>query len=219
MDSQSERFMKIDHIRESYTKGILHRPGMDRNPLIQFSEWMEQAVNAGVAEPTAVVVSTTGADGFPQSRVVLLKSFDEKGYVFYTNLLSQKGKALNQDPRAALLFFWPELQRQVRITGTASLTSEDEATAYFHSRPEQSRLGAWASEQSREIHSRAYLEKRFEEYASLYTSGTVPKPPHWGGYRVAPVRYEFWQGRENRLHDRLVYQQENNEWKITRLAP
>lgn len=219
MDSPNERFIKIDHIRESYTKGILHRSGMDRNPLVQFSGWMEQAVNAGVPEPTAVVVSTTGADGFPQSRVVLLKSFDENGYVFYTNYLSQKGKALNQDPRAALLFFWPELQRQVRITGTVSLTSEEEATAYFNSRPEQSRLGTWASEQSREIPSRACLEKRFEEYASQYANGAVPKPPHWGGFRVAPVRYEFWQGRENRLHDRLVYQSQNNEWKITRLAP
>lgn len=211
--------MKLDDIRKEYTGGALIRSESGANPLVFFTSWMQQAISAQIPEPNAMVISSTGADGFPQSRVVLLKSFDEKGYVFYTNLLSQKGKALNQDPRAALLFFWPELQRQVRITGTASLTSEDEATAYFHSRPEQSRLGAWASEQSREIHSRAYLEKRLEEYASLYASGTVPKPPHWGGYRVAPVRYEFWQGRENRLHDRLVYQQENNEWKITRLAP
>ncbi len=211
--------MKLDDIRKEYTGGALIRSESDANPLVFFTSWMQQAISAQIPEPNAMVISSTGADGFPQSRVVLLKSFDENGYVFYTNYLSQKGKALIQDPRTALLFFWPELQRQVRITGTASLTSEDEATAYFHSRPEQSRLGAWASEQSREIPSRAYLEKRLEEYASLYPGGTVPKPPHWGGYRVAPVRYEFWQGRENRLHDRLVYLKENNEWKITRLAP
>ncbi len=211
--------MKIDHIRETYSRGVLHRSEMDSNPLAMFTTWMEQAITARINEPTAVVISTTGTDGFPQSRVVLLKSFDENGFIFFTNYLSQKGKALNRDPRIALLFFWPELQRQVRITGTASLTTENESSDYFYSRPLHSRLGAWASEQSEEISSRAYLEKQFDECTSRYASGDVPKPPHWGGFRISPVRYEFWQGRENRLHDRLVYLPEGDKWRIVRLAP
>jgi len=178
--------LKIDAIRKEYTRGVLDLSGIDADPFSFFSKWLQQAIAVQIPEPTAMVVSTTGEDGYPQSRMVLLKSYDHGGFVFFTNLLSRKGKAIELDSRVALLFFWPELQRQVRITGRAGKVTEKEAVEYFDSRPRNSQLGAWASEQSREIPSREYLEKRFQEFDARFGNNTIPKPDHWGGSGFHP---------------------------------
>lgn len=211
--------MDLKTIRKEYTLGSLDVKNSGDDPFPLFSRWMHEAVTAGVAEPTAMTLSTLGSDGYPQSRVVLLKSFDHEGFTFFTNYESDKGIALKHHPMAALLFFWPELQRQVRITGNVTRVSRETTESYFATRPRGSQAGAWASEQSREIPSRAYLEARVSETESRFAGTSIPAPANWGGYLLGPVRIEFWQGRESRLHDRILFEKLENCWNKKRLAP
>jgi pyridoxamine 5'-phosphate oxidase len=189
------------------------------NPLELFAAWYREAAVDSAADPTAVAVATTGSDGQPHVRMVLLKAYDSEGFVFYTNYSSDKARELAAHRHAALLFWWPQLLRQVRIEGTAAAVSTGESDAYFASRPRGSQLGAWASPQSTRIPGRAWLEAELERLDSHYAGRPVPRPPHWGGYRVRPVLFEFWQGRENRLHDRLRYTLNGAAWERVRLAP
>lgn len=211
--------MNLDKIRMEYNLGKLDISNLPPDPFELFQLWLEAALNSEEPEPTAMVVSTIDRTGFPQSRVVLLKSAESTGFTFFSNYLSNKGQEIEFNPKTSLLFFWPQLQRQVRITGISRKVDRKESEQYFNSRPEGSRLGAWASDQSREIPSREYLEEKYKQYSELYRNHDIPVPPHWGGYRVTPVRYEFWQGRESRLHDRFTYEQEGEAWKIKRLSP
>ena len=210
--------MDINSLRKEYKRSVLNRQSVDKNPVKQFEIWLDEAVKSEIQEPTAMSVSTINENGFPQSRIVLLKFLDEYGFVFFTNYKSQKGTALEKSNATTLLFFWPELERQVRVEGFAEKTSKELSEKYFHSRPLESRIGAWASDQSREIPNRKYLEERFESFKNKF-GYAPPLPEFWGGYRVAPVNIEFWQGRENRLHDRILYEKENENWSIKRLAP
>jgi pyridoxamine 5'-phosphate oxidase len=199
----------------------LTKASVDPNPIRQFEQWSQEVRAAGVSEQDAISMTLATATRFgqPCARIVLLKSFDEEGFVFYTNYDSRKGTELEENARACLLFYWPALWRQVRIEGSVERVSAEESDQYFHSRPLGSKIGAWASEQSSNIENRGVLEKRFEEF-ELKFAGNVPRPPHWGGYRVKPTVIEFWQGQDNRLHDRLRYTlQENGGWVIERLAP
>ena len=173
-----------------------------------------------ISEPNAMTLATASADGFPSARIVLLKGFDEEGFVFYTNYNSYKANQLDENPKACLVFFWKELERQVRISGIVTRVTEEESDIYFHSRPVGSRIGAWASPQSQSIENREWLEQVFEKKKEEFRQGEIPRPPHWGGYRLKPVIVEFWQGRFSRLHDRIQYTlDENGAWKIERLAP
>ena len=199
----------------------LTKSAVDRNPIHQFDRWFAEANASGMSEQdaTSMTLATADADGQPDARIVLLKSFDDQGFVFYTNYNSRKGQELTENARACLLFYWSPLWRQVRIEGEVEKVSDAESDEYFHSRPLGSKLGAWASDQSQPVESREQLEKRFEEFASQF-GDNVPRPPHWGGYRVKPAVIEFWQGRENRLHDRLRYTlQPDGAWLIERLGP
>lgn len=211
--------MNIRDIRQEYTLGGMDDSYLGANPIDLFDRWFREAVNSGINEPSAMALSTLGTDGYPQSRIVLLKGYEEEGFSFFTNYESQKGNALAQYPKASLLFFWPELQRQIRITGKVEKTSVEESEEYFRSRPRGSRLGAWTSEQSQEIPSRKTLEERYEVFDRKFPEEDIPKPPHWGGYRLTPLTFEFWQGRENRLHDRISFRKENGKWRTARLAP
>ncbi len=212
-------FMNIADLRKNYTQAGLLETDIDSNPFRQFQLWFEQAVAANLTEPNAMTLATVTADGKPSARIVLLKAFDDRGLVFYTNYNSQKGVELQAQPFAALVFLWHDLERQVRIEGKIELVSEAEATAYFHSRPVNSQLGAWASAQSKAIADRAVLEDRLHQLEQEYLDRSIPKPPHWGGIRVIPQEFEFWQGRPSRLHDRLRYQLVDSIWQIARLAP
>lgn len=211
--------MDIEKIRKEYTLHALNESKLDNDPVKFFGQLLEEAIQTAIAEPTAMVVSTIGADGYPQSRVVLLKTFSENGFTFFTNYLSQKGRSLEQFPKAVLLFFWPELQRQVRITGNVSKVSQDISENYFSTRPRGSQIGAWASEQSKVVPSREYLENNFREIEKKFDGKEVPLPENWGGYILKPTRFEFWQGRESRLHDRIVFELGGDGWQISRLAP
>ncbi len=211
--------MNLESIRIEYTRGTLDISNIESDPFRFFGKWLDEAIYSGITEPTAMSVSTIGQDGFPQSRVVLLKSFDHTGFIFFTNYLSQKGRSLEEHPRASLLFFWPELQRQVRITGLVDKVPRETTESYFGSRPRSSQIGAWASEQSEEIPSREHLEKLFAAIEEKYQGSEIPAPVHWGGYRLKPVRFEFWQGRESRMHDRFSFEKTDDNWNIRRLAP
>ncbi len=211
--------MNIADLRKNYTQAGLLEPDLAANPFKQFELWFEQAVAANLSEPNAMTLATVTADGKPSARIVLLKGFDDRGFVFYTNYNSQKGVELRATPFAALVFLWHDLERQIRIEGKIELVSEAEATAYFHSRPVSSQLGAWASAQSNEIADRSILEDRLHQLEREYLDRAIPKPPHWGGIRVIPAEFEFWQGRPSRLHDRLRYQLVDGMWQIARLAP
>jgi pyridoxamine 5'-phosphate oxidase len=211
--------MELDSVRHEYKYSGLTKIGVDKNPFNQFEIWLNEALNSAVKEPTAVAVNTLGLDGFPQSRIVLLKFFDENGFVFFTNYNSAKGKAIEKNPKVGLHFFWPELERQVRISGFAEKTTTEVSNNYFHSRPLASQIGAIISDQSSEIPSREYLKKRFEKLSSELKNKSPKRPEWWGGYRVKPVKIEFWQGRENRLHDRILYEKQSENWVIKRLAP
>ncbi len=199
---------------------LLREQDVAPDPILQFRLWFDDALHAGVPDANAMTLATATRTGAVSARVVLLKGFDERGFCFYTNYLSRKGRELQENPRAALVFYWQPLDRQVRIEGDVSTVTEEESDAYFRSRPILSQIGALASPQSTTIAGRDVLETRFHELAAQFKDGPVPRPAHWGGYRVAPHTVEFWQGRDNRLHDRLVYhKQPDGGWSIERLAP
>jgi pyridoxamine 5'-phosphate oxidase len=208
----------ISELRQEYTRSGLEASDLHPDPIEQFRAWFDEALAADLHEPTAMTLATATPDGVPSARTVLLKGFDGRGFVFYTNYEGRKARELEVNPRCALLFYWGELQRQVRIEGEAGRVPEAESDAYFASRPRGSRLGAWVSEQSREVDGREVLERRLEKLDGS-SGDEVPRPPFWGGYRVEPRRFEFWQGRENRLHDRLVYRQADPGWTVVRLQP
>ena len=209
----------LAHIRRDYSREGLSEEQVANDPFVQFGRWMDEAITAELPEPTAMSLSTASAEGRPSSRMVLLKGFDNSGFVFYTNYNSQKGRELADNPFAALTFFWPELERQVRITGLVSKVSAEESDEYFKSRPFTSRVGAWASNQSETIDLKMTVAAKAAKLLVKYASGNVPRPPHWGGYRVIPDQIEFWQGRPSRLHDRIVYKLDGESWNIIRLSP
>jgi pyridoxamine 5'-phosphate oxidase len=210
---------EVAALREEYTRTGLAEADVAPDPVVQFRAWFRDALAADLHEPNAMTLATVTPDGRPSARTVLLKGYDERGFVFYTNFEGRKARELETNPLCALLFYWGELERQVRIEGRASRVSGEESDAYFTSRPRGSRLGAWASEQSRPVQGRSVLEERVRALEAEYEGREIPRPPFWGGYRVEPHTIEFWQGRENRLHDRLVYLRNEGGWKIVRLQP
>ncbi len=211
--------MNIADLRKSYEKAELSESASPADPLKQFEQWLNQAIQGEIPEPNAMTVATVGADLRPSTRVVLIKGFDERGIVWYTNYGSRKGQELGGNPYAALQFHWVELERVVRIEGIVEKVSDEESDAYFHSRPLDSRIGAWASPQSQVIASRTVLVTNAAKYGAQFLL-RPPRPPHWGGYRLKPERWEFWQGRKSRLHDRLRYSaQGDGGWLRERLAP
>lgn len=212
---------KLHAYRKSYERHRLLEEEIQEDPFDLFHTWLKEVeANREVEEVNTMNVSTIGLDGYPKSRIVLLKEYDQHGFVFYTNYFSDKGKAITANPKICLSFFWPQSERQVIIKGIARKTSEEDSNAYFISRPRGSQLGAWASEQGSVIPSREFLEKRLNALEEEYKNKPIPKPPYWGGYKVFPVEFEFWQGRPNRLHDRIYFSKENDlDWKIDRLAP
>jgi pyridoxamine 5'-phosphate oxidase len=197
----------------------LDKKMLDRNPFRQFEIWMNDAINAGVIEPNAMTLATVGEKGFPDARIVLLRGIDKKGFSFFTNYKSKKGQDLSSSNKACLNFFWSELSRQVRIRGNVKKLPAKESDSYFQSRPRESQLGAWASSQSEVIKDRAELEKHFAFYEKKFEGKKVQRPPYWGGYLLTPVVIEFWQGRTNRMHDRIVYLKTGSRWKMERLSP
>ena len=205
-------------LRTEYRKARLDRGDLPTDPIAAFQRWFAEAERAQVPEPSAMTLATVGSDGTPSARVVLLKGLDPGGFTFFTDFRSRKGHDLDAHPRACLLFFWPELERQVRIIGEVTLVAESEAEAYFKSRPLGSRIGAWASQQSSVIPDRGWLDSRIAEAQAKFGEDP-PLPPHWGGFRLAPDELEFWQGRESRLHDRLQYRRDETGWTIERLSP
>jgi pyridoxamine 5'-phosphate oxidase len=212
--------ISIADLRQSYTLAGLKEADADPNPFKQFQIWFEQAVDAQLPEPNAMTLATISSDGKPSARMVLLKDFDARGFTFYTNYESAKGQQLDRTPWAALVFWWAQLERQVRIEGQVEKVSERESDEYFSIRPETSQLGAWASDQSQAIENREVLEAKFARLKEKYAGQKIPRPSHWGGFRVIPHEIEFWQGRPSRLHDRLRYRLlEDGSWMRERLAP
>lgn len=212
--------ISIADIRKEYKLQSLTEKEVTADPFLQFGKWWDEAIHSDISEVNAMTLATASNDGVPAARTVLLKGFDERGFVFFSNYNSFKAQQLLENPRACLVFFWKELERQVRITGLVEKTSTEESDEYFNSRPEGSRIGAWASPQSRVIADRQWLEDNEKKFQQSFRNKTIERPEHWGGYRVRPVNMEFWQGRPNRLHDRIQYSlQENGNWQIERLAP
>jgi pyridoxamine 5'-phosphate oxidase len=206
-------------LRREYTKDALLESNVLPDPIAQFDRWFNDATLAGLPEANAMTLATVDASGAPSARIVLLKGIDKRGFVFFTNYASRKGRELAANPRAALCFFWESLERQVRIEGTVEKTTREESEEYFHSRPIGSQIGAWVSQQSETIESRKALDDRAEELLAKFVNTGVPRPDFWGGFRVVPHTIEFWQGRPSRLHDRLQYVREADGWKIRRLCP
>ena len=212
--------MDIGDIRNEYTKSGLNREDLNDNPLLQFEKWFEQARTAELKEVNAMSLATVTDDGMPQVRTVLLKSFDERGFVFFTNYQSSKAKELNANPKASILFPWLDLERQVRISGDVEKISAAESFKYFTSRPRGSQLGAWISEQSQVISNRSVLKTLLNQVKEKFKEGEIPLPDAWGGYRIKPQQFEFWQGRASRLHDRFRFRKAGEgEWQVERLAP
>jgi pyridoxamine-phosphate oxidase len=210
----------IKNIRNEYLTASLSENDANTDPIKQFDKWFNEALKAEVQEPTAMTLATATHDGRPSARIVLLKGFDNNGFIFYTNYLSRKGKEIAKNPLGSLLFFWGTLERQVRIEGTIEKISKEDSAGYFQTRPRDSQLGAVASPQSQEIANRDILEKKWQEAEAEYTDKDIPKPSYWGGYILKPRLIEFWQGRPSRLHDRILYKKiDNKNWKKVRLAP
>jgi pyridoxamine 5'-phosphate oxidase len=211
--------MTLAELRREYTLAGLRRADLDPDPIVQFQKWFAQALQAEVVEPNAMTLATCAANGQPSSRIVLLKAVDERGFSFFTNYESRKGRELAENPNASLTFFWGGLERQVSVAGTVTKLPREESEAYFAVRPLGSQRGAWVSKQSRVVENRDFLEKRLREVEAEFGE-KVPTPPYWGGYVLAPTTLEFWQGRPNRLHDRLLYRREaDGSWLIERLSP
>lgn len=209
---------ELADLRRDFSSKGLDESAVDPNPLVQFGRWMNDALVSDIPDANAMTLATVGEDGRPDARVVLLKYFGPEGFAFFTNYESKKGRDLAANPYATFHFFWPQLDRQISIYGSVQKTTRGESEEYFTSRPVDSRIAAWASTQSSVIESRAFLEERFMEFKEKF-GGDVPLPDFWGGFRLTPERFEFWQGRQNRLHDRLVYSQEGSAWTIQRLSP
>jgi pyridoxamine 5'-phosphate oxidase len=209
----------IADIRKDYKLQSLEEKDVANDPFTQFGKWWQQAIDSQIDEVNAMTLCTVSAEGKPQGRIVLLKGFNEHGFVFFTNYKSNKGNQLAHTPFASLVFFWKEVERQVRIAGTVVQVAAEESDSYFHSRPIKSQLGAIASPQSQHIESREVLEKNMMALEEKYANQTIPRPAHWGGYRLIPETVEFWQGRSSRLHDRIVYSKNHTVWQIERLAP
>jgi pyridoxamine 5'-phosphate oxidase len=212
--------MSIAHLRQEYARASLSEHDVHADPIQQFGAWFEQARNAELMEPNAMALATASSDGQPSVRMVLLKEYSERGFVFYTDYRSRKGDELGANAKAGLCFWWDALQRQVRITGTVERLTREEAAEYYRVRPYGSRVGAWASHQSQALADRATLEREVARVAAEHPEGSdVPLPPHWGGFRVVPIELEFWQGRPSRLHDRVHYVRQNGAWTLRRLSP
>lgn len=212
--------MDISGLRAKYTTRNLEIENLDRSPVKQFELWFNDAINANILEPNAFSLATVGSDMMPSIRTVLLKTFDESGFVFFTNYKSSKAKQIEQNPKAAMLFPWLSLERQVKVEGSIEKISTTASLKYFLSRPKGSQIGAWVSHQSEIISSRSLLEQKFDEIKRKFAKGEVPFPSFWGGYIIKPIRIEFWQGGDDRLHDRFLYElQDDKSWKISRLAP
>lgn len=210
----------IADIRKDYVLNSLNEDDVAADPIIQFTRWWKEAETSSIEEVNAMTLSTINRYGWPEARTLLLKGYDENGFVFFTNYNSAKSQQLDNNPNCSLLFFWKELERQVRINGIAEKISVMESVEYFNSRPEGSKIGAWASPQSMVVAGKAWLKETFDFYKERFHHGEIPKPPHWGGYRIKAVRMEFWQGRPSRMHDRICYTQtESGGWNIERLAP
>ncbi len=209
----------LQNLRQEYRSAELLEQDIDQNPIDQFKMWFQQALDAKIYEPNVMTLATASPEGVPSARIVLLKGFDEQGFVFYTNYESHKGRELQENPHAALVFFWAELERQVRIEGIVSKVDPDLSTSYFHSRPQGSQIGALVSPQSQVINSREELENHIIILKQQYADQEIPRPDHWGGYVLNPTTIEFWQGRPSRLHDRIRYKLVDGNWIINRLAP
>jgi pyridoxamine 5'-phosphate oxidase len=216
----AKKIMSIGDIRKDYQLKSLTESDVDPDPLKQFEHWWQDALHAKIEEVNAMTLATASPDGVPSARILLLKGLTPNGFVFFTNYDSYKGQQIAENPRACLVFFWKEVERQVRVTGLAERLTDKENDEYFHSRPEGSRIGAWASPQSQVIENREWLEKNTLKYQQQFADQPIQRPPHWGGYIVKPITIEFWQGRPNRLHDRIQYTlSDNGKWIIERLAP
>lgn len=209
----------IASIRKEYQQHALHENEVDVNPVQQFAKWWKAAIDSYIPEPNAMTLATCNLSGQPSARIVLLKTYTEKGFIFFTNYESRKGIEIEENPKAALIFFWKELERQVRIEGMVRKINEQDSDTYFASRPRSSKIGAWSSPQSQVISHREILDENVKQFEARFGEGDIERPPYWGGYIVEPKMIEFWQGRPSRLHDRIRYSLENTSWKIERLAP